>query len=85
MCSRVWGMTPSSAATHEQVEVDARGAGDHRADEALVAGHVDHRERSAARQLERRVAELDRDAAPLLLGRRSVSLPVSALTSAVLP
>ena len=52
---------------HEQEEVDARCAGDHRAHEPLVAGHVDDGELRSVRQLERRVAEVDRDAALLLL------------------
>ena len=51
----------------EQEDVDPGGAGDHRADEALVPGHVDERQHAAVADLERRVAELDRDAAPLLL------------------
>ena len=64
---RVCGITPSSAAIDEQEEVDAGGAGDHGAHEALVAGHVDDAEPAAAGQLQLRVAELDRDAAlPLL-------------------
>ena len=53
----------------EQEEVDARRAGDHRPHEALVAGHVDDRQPPPVRKLERRVAELDRDPAPLLLGQ----------------
>ncbi len=52
---------------HEQEEVDAGRARDHRAHEPLVAGNVDDRELRAVRQLERRVAEVDRDAARLLL------------------
>ena len=52
---------------HEQEEVDPGRAGDHRAHEPLVAGHVDQREPASVRQLERRVAEVDRDPAPLLL------------------
>ena len=52
---------------HEQEEVDPGRAGDHRADEALMARHVDQREAAPVRQLERRVAEVDRDPAPLLL------------------
>jgi hypothetical protein len=54
---------------HEQQQVDARGARDHRAHEPLVAGHVDHAEPRAVGQVERREAELDRDAARLLLGQ----------------
>ena len=53
----------------EQEEVDAGRAGDHRAHEALVAGDVDEREPAAVGQVERRVAEVDRDAARLLLGQ----------------
>ena len=54
---------PLAGVDHEQEEVDARGAGDHRADEALVAGDVDDREAPPVRELERRVAEVDRDTA----------------------
>ena len=54
---------------HEQEEVDAGRAGDHRAHEPLVPGHVDEREAAAVGQLERRVAEVDRDPARLLLGQ----------------
>ena len=52
---------------HEQEEVDAGRAGDHRANEALVPGDVDDGELRPVRQLERRVAEVDRDAALVLL------------------
>ena len=60
---------------HEQEEVDPGRAGDHRADEALVARHVDQREPPPVRQLERRVAEVDRDPAPLLLRQPVRVLP----------
>ena len=50
-----------------QVQVDAGRARDHRAHEALVPGHVDDRQPPARRQRQRRVAELDRDAARALL------------------
>ena len=50
-----------------QEQVDPRRPGDHRAHEALVARHVDDRQPPPRRQLERRVAELDRDPALLLL------------------
>src|SRR5262245_49706802 len=52
---------------HEQEEVDPGRARDHRPDEALVARDVDERELPAVWKLERRVAEVDRDPAPLLL------------------
>ena len=52
---------------HEQEEVDARRAGDHVAHEALVPRDVDQRQPPPVRKLERRVAEVDRDAALLLL------------------
>jgi hypothetical protein len=52
---------------HEQKEIDAGRPGDHRADEALVAGDVDHRYGAAARELEWRVPQVDRDAALALL------------------
>ena len=51
----------------EQEEVDTGCSGDHRAHEALVPWNVDEREPAAVRKLERRVAEVDRDAAPALL------------------
>ena len=54
---------------HEEEEVDAARTRDHRADEALVPGDVDDREARAVRQLERRVAEVDRDPALVLLGQ----------------
>ena len=59
----------------EQEEVDPGRAGDHRAHEALVPGNVDDREPPPVRELERRVAEVDRDPAPLLLGQPVGVLP----------
>jgi hypothetical protein len=47
----------------EQKEVDAGGARHHVRNEAFVARHVDEREPAAVCQLERRVAEVDRDPA----------------------
>ena len=58
---------------HEQHDVDAGRAGDHLAHELLVAGHVDDAHRAPARQLELREAELDGDAALLLL-RQAVGI-----------
>ena len=69
----------------EQREVDPRRAGDHGAHERLVAGHVDDADRADAVERERREAEVDRDAARFSSGSRSVSTPVSARTSVVLP
>ena len=60
---------PLAGVDHEQERVDPRRAGDHRLDETLVAGHVDDGQLPPVRKLERRVAELDRDPAPLLLGQ----------------
>ncbi len=54
---------------HEQEEIDAARARNHRADEALVPGDVDDREARAVGQLERCVAEIDRDPALVLLGQ----------------
>ena len=54
---------------HEQEEVDPGRTGDHRPHEPLVPGDVDEREPLPARQLQLRVAELDRDPARLLLGQ----------------
>src|SRR5206468_7537748 len=48
-------------------QVDSGRARNHRAHEALVTGHVHERQTTAVRQLERRVAQVDRDAALLLL------------------
>ena len=52
---------------HEHEHVDAGRAGDHRAHEPLVPGHVDDGDPAPRRQLERCIAELDRDPARLLL------------------
>ena len=52
---------------HEQCEVDAGRAGEHGADESLVAGHVDHADRPESLQAKRCEPERDRDAAALLL------------------
>ena len=62
------GARPLGRVDHEQEEVDAGGTGDHRPDEALVPRHVDERQALPAGQLERGVAEVDRDPPPLLLG-----------------
>ncbi len=51
----------------EEEEVDPGGAGDHRAHEALVPGNVDDRQAAPVGKLQRRVAEVDGDPAPLLL------------------
>ena len=53
----------------QQEEVDARRAGDHGAHEALVPGHVDHAQPRAPGQRQLGVAELDGDAALLLLAQ----------------
>ena len=58
----------------EEEEVDPRRTGDHRPDEPLVARNVDERERTAVGQLERRIAEVDRDPPGALL-RQPVGLP----------
>ena len=65
------GLRPRALARvdDEEEEVDAGRARDHRAHEALVARHVDEREPPSVRQIEGCVAELDRDAARLLLGQ----------------
>ena len=53
----------------QQREVDAARAGQHVLDEALVAGHVDDLDHEPARLLEEGEAEVDGDAARLLLGQ----------------
>ena len=65
------GLRPRALAgvDDEEEEVDAARTRDHGADEALVPGDVDDREARAVRQLERRVAEVDRDPALVLLGQ----------------
>ena len=63
----------------QQEQVDPGRPRDHRPHEPLVAGHVHHREPAATRQLERRVAELDRDAALALLGEAVGLASLSAL------
>ena len=63
------------AVDHEQEEVDSGRPRDHRADEALVPRDVDDGEPSSVGELERRVAEVDRDATRLLLRQ-----PVGVLT-----
>ena len=68
-CSCVCGRAPSPGVDHQQEEVDAGRAGHHRAHEALVAGYVDERQPAAVGEIERRIAEVDRDAACLLLGQ----------------
>ena len=64
---------------HEQEQVDPRRAGDHRAHEALVSGHVDQREPPPVEKLERRVAEVDGDpAVPFLRETRNASRGLAA-------
>ena len=60
---------PLRGVDHEQEEVDPGRTGDHIPDEPFVAGHVDQREPASVRQLERGVAEVDRDPAGLFLGQ----------------
>ena len=52
---------------HQHHEVDARGAGQHVVHEALVTGHVDEADDLAARARPIGKAQIDRDAARLLL------------------
>ena len=54
---------------HQHRQIDAADAGQHVLDEALVAGNVDDLDGEAVRLLEEREAEVDRDAARLLLGQ----------------
>ena len=66
-CSIVCGMIPSSAATTNSTKVDAGRPGQHVADEALVARHVDETEHRPVRRRQVGEAEIDGDAALLLL------------------
>ena len=52
---------------HEQEQVDPGCPGNHRAHEPLVARHVDERQAPSIGKLERCIAEVDGDAARLLL------------------
>src|SRR5919108_2254513 len=58
---------PLGRVDHEQKEVDPCRAGDHVADEPLVTRHVDERQLAPVGERERRIAEIDRDAALTLL------------------
>ena len=71
----------------EHHEIDAARAGRHRADEPLVPGDIHHARHGAVGQRQVREPELDRDlsASRFSSRRRSVSIPVSARTSEVLP
>jgi hypothetical protein len=60
---------------HEQEQIDTGRAGDHRAHEAFMARNVDHGEPAAVGKLERRIAEIDRDPASLLLWKPVRVLP----------
>jgi hypothetical protein len=53
----------------EEEEIDPRRSRHHVAHEALVPGDVDEREAASAGQLERRIAQVDRDPALALLGQ----------------
>ncbi len=66
---------PLAPVDHEQEEVDARRAGHHRPHEPLVSRNVDDRDATPIRELERRIAEVDRDPAPALLGQPVRVLP----------
>ena len=68
----------------EDGKIDARGAGEHVLDEAFVAGHIDNAE------VKWRQIELAKPMSMVMprafsSGRRSQSIPVSALTRDVLP
>ena len=52
---------------HQQCQVDARGAGDHGANEVLVTRHVDHPRDFPAAEFQRREVELDGDLSPSFL------------------
>ena len=60
---------------HEQEQIDAGRPGDHRAHEALMARYVDDGEPAPVGKLERRIAQVDRDPASLLLGQAIRVLP----------
>ncbi len=61
--------SPLTGIDHKEKEVDPGGARHHRPDEALVPGNVNEGELRAVVELERRVPQVDRDPATLLLGQ----------------
>jgi hypothetical protein len=69
---------------HQHGEIDAAHPGQHVLDEALVARHVDDLD-GEVRLLDEREARSMVMPRAFSSGRRSVSVPVSALTSEVLP
>jgi hypothetical protein len=69
----------------QQGVVNAHGAGGHGVDEFLVARHVDDAQHIAVGQRAVGITEFYGDAAGFSSLRRSVSTPVSARTSVVLP
>ena len=70
----------------QQGDVDAARAGDHVADEALVAGHVDDRQLVPVGQVEQaKPSSIESCRAPSPPRRRSVSMPVRARINADLP
>ena len=64
---------PIIGGDHEQREVDPRRAGQHRVDQAVMAGHVDEADRRPTRGCGERVAEIDRDPAGFLF-RQTVGI-----------
>ena len=64
-CSRVCGITPSSAATTSSAKSIPHAPGNHRMHEPFVAGHIDEAEHVAIVERRIGVTELDRDAARL--------------------
>jgi hypothetical protein len=69
MCSRVWGIGPSAAETHEDRAVHLGGAGDHVLDVVGVAGAV-HVRVVAVGRLVLDVRGVDGDAARFFFRRR---------------
>lgn len=79
----------SVSSDHQQHQVYAADSSEHVAHEALVAGDIDEAETEflavGRRQFKVGEAEFNGDAAAFFLSRRSASMPVRALTSAVFP
>jgi len=84
MLTRLWHR-PIVGGNDQQRQVDASCARYHVVDETLVAGHIHKAECADSCHGAIREAEIDRDAARLSSGSRSVSIPVRADASAVLP
>ena len=84
-CSRVCGIDAVVGGDDQQHEIDPGRSGEHVVDETLVPRHVDEADDLSARRRQVGEAEIDRDAARLLLLQAVGVDAGQRLTSAVLP